>query len=74
MEDIKQLKAENEKLRVLYDTYRTCYQAKHGDIKCLFIKYKQALKEIKELAEENKDTSQYGGICKSILNLIAKIS
>lgn len=51
MEDIKQLKAENERLKAECDMYKTFYRAKHSDIKCLFIKYKQALKEIKELAE-----------------------
>lgn len=45
------LKAENERLKALCDTYKTCYQAKHSDIKCLFIKYKQTLQEIKEIAE-----------------------
>jgi tetratricopeptide (TPR) repeat protein len=46
----EQLEQENEKLKALCDTYRTCYQAKHSDIKCLFIKYKQALQEIKKIA------------------------
>lgn len=34
--------------------------------------YKQTLQEIKTIAEENKDTVQYGGICKSILMVITK--
>ena len=33
---------------------------------------KACLQEIKEIAEENKDTVQYGGICKSILMIITK--
>lgn len=35
-------------------------------------KYEQALDEISELANENKNTSQYRGICQSILNIINK--
>lgn len=50
-EIILKLKAENDKLKALCDTYKTCYQAKHSDIKCLFIKYKQTLQEIKAIAE-----------------------
>ena len=37
-----------------------------------FDNYKHTLQEIKAIAEENKDTAQYGGICKSILDLITK--
>ncbi len=33
---------------------------------------KSCLQEIKTIAEENKDTAQYGGICKSILMEITK--
>lgn len=51
VEAYEQLKAENEQLKALCDTYKTCYQAKHSDIKCLFIKYKQTLQEIKAIAE-----------------------
>lgn len=46
-----ELKAENEQLQALCGTYKTCYQAKHSDIKCLFVKYKQALQEIRTIAE-----------------------
>lgn len=35
-------------------------------------KRQMLLQEIKEIAEENKDTAQYGGICKSILMAITK--
>lgn len=45
--EIAELKAENEKLKALCDTYRTCYQAKHSDIKGLLFKYKQTLQDIK---------------------------
>ena len=53
VEAYEKLKKENERLKALCDTYRTCYQAKHGDIKCLFIKYKQTLQKIKTIAKEN---------------------
>lgn len=35
-------------------------------------KLNQCLKEIKELANENKDTAQYRGICRSILYKISE--
>ena len=69
---LAELKAENEQLKALCDTYKTCYQAKHNDIDGKLFKYRQTLQEIKDIAEENRDTSQYGGICKSILALITK--
>ena len=47
------LETENEQLKALCDTYRTCYQAKHSDIKGLLFKYKQTLQEIKEIAKDN---------------------
>ena len=71
----RQLKAENEKLKALCDTYRTCYQAKHSDIKCLFIKYKQTLQEIKAIAEdayENESEYQATGVYNEILQKITK--
>lgn len=49
--DYAELKAENEQLKALCDTYKTCYQAKHSDIKCLLPKYRTTLQEIKEIAE-----------------------
>lgn len=39
---------------------------------CQGLKYYKTLQEIKKIAEENKATAQYGGICKSILDLITK--
>ena len=36
-------------------------------------KYEQSLEEIKEIAEENKDTAQYSGICRSILTKIDEV-
>lgn len=59
---IAELKAENEQLKALCDTYRTCYQAKHSDIKCLFIKYKQTLQEIKAIAEAPKPFKDFSEI------------
>lgn len=50
----EELKAENERLKALCDTYRTCYQAKHSDIKCLLPKYRTTLQEIKAIAEALK--------------------
>lgn len=35
-------------------------------------KYLTTLQEIKAIADENKDTAQYGGICRSILMEITK--
>ena len=49
-----ELKAENEQLKALCDTYKTCYQAKHSDIKCLLLKYRTTLQEIKAIAEAPK--------------------
>ena len=37
-----------------------------------FSNYKQTLQEIKAIADENKNTAQYGGICRSILMEITK--
>ena len=37
-----------------------------------FSNYKQTLQEIKTIVEENKDTAQYGGVCRSILTIITK--
>ena len=71
-----ELKAENEKLKALCDTYRTCYQVKHSDIKCLFIKYKQTLQEIKDIAmgimdDDIEESSAYSD-AKQIIDLITK--
>lgn len=71
--EIKELKIENEKLRALCDTYRTCYQAKHGDIKCLFVKYKQTLQEIKAIAKTGMHCEGMGcDFMPKILDLITK--
>jgi hypothetical protein len=56
-----ELKAENERLKALCDTYKTCYQAKHGDVKCLLSKYRTTLQEIKAIAEGIRNaTYQFG--------------
>lgn len=68
---IDELKAENERLKALCDTYRTCYRAKHGDIKCLFIKYKQTLQEIKAIAEKEIYMKQNSSM-NNIIDLITK--
>lgn len=60
-EQIAELKTENEQLKALCDTYRTCYQAKHSDIKCLFIKYRQTLQEIREYAESISNEEMING-------------
>lgn len=49
--EIRELKVENERLRTLCDTYRTCYQAKHNDIDGKLFKYRQTLQEIKTIVE-----------------------
>lgn len=70
-------KAENEKLKALCETYRTCYQAKHSDIKCWLPKYRKILQEIKVVCDyENEYNSigidDYKKIIRDIVNLIAK--
>ena len=57
--EIRELKVENEKLRALCDTYKTCYRAKHNDIDSKLFKYRQTLQEIKEVVEKE---------CKDCLN------
>ena len=69
-----ELKAENERLKEEFriesltdkTTGETIYRSN------LVNKYRIILQEIMVIAEENKDTAQYGGICKSILDLITK--
>ena len=73
--EIRELKVENEKLRALCDTYKTCYQAKHGDVRCLFIKYKQTLQDIKRILIINKrelEECLCNDINGKILDLITK--
>lgn len=60
---ITELKAENEQLKALCDTYRICYQAKHSDIKGMLFKYRTTLQEIKAIANINAVNT-----CWSILN------
>ena len=54
IEDNLNFSKENEHLKALCDTYRTCYQAKHSDIKGMLFKYRQTLQEIKAIAEAPK--------------------
>jgi predicted nuclease with TOPRIM domain len=49
---ILELKAENEQLKALCDTYKTCYRAKHNDIDGKLFKYRQTLQEIRTIAEQ----------------------
>lgn len=76
-EEISNLKAEIERLKALCETYRTCYQAKHSDIKCLLPKYLTTLQEIKVICDyENEYNSigidDYKRMIKDIVNLITK--
>ena len=59
---ISQLKAEN-------DLFRTCHDNEQAKRR----KFEQTLTEIKEIAEENKETAQYKGICFSILKKISEV-
>lgn len=74
----EELKAENEQLKALCDTYKTCYQAKHNDIDGKLFKYRQTLQEIRTIAEEIADTGNWlncgynASRAKKILDLIAK--
>lgn len=66
------LQKENAKLKALCDTYRTCYQAKHSDIKGLLFKYKQTLQEIKKYLKGHKIADEVRIKC--VLDLITKES
>lgn len=59
---VSELEQENERLKALCDTYRTCYQARHGDIKCLLPKYRTTLQEIKAIAEKPKPFKDFSEI------------
>ena len=61
LKEYAELKAENKQLLEAVNKY--------GNLQN---KYYLMLQEIKEIAEENKDTAQYGGICRSILQKIAE--
>ena len=71
---IAELKAENDKLKrqLEFDSRYNDMQAELDYGEKLIEKYKSCLQEIRAIAEENKDTAQYGGICKSILMIITK--
>ena len=63
-----ELKAENERLKQQLKNQQHI-NLKQQDIA---LSYWDCLQEIKGIAEENKDTVQYGGICRSILMEITK--
>lgn len=68
----KSLKQECEELKKETKILQNRNQQLDGAItkvKC----YEQALDKISELANENKNTAQYRGICQSILNIINKV-
>lgn len=68
-----ELKAENDRLREEnYGLNQELLGYKKGVQASEIIELKQTLQEIKTIAEENKDTVQYGGICRSILMEITK--
>lgn len=71
---IAELKAENERLRQELATYGATgiYEVCSDKANKLADKYFGCLQEIKTIAEENKNTVQYGGICKIILMIITK--
>ena len=50
-----QLKAENEQLKALCDTYFTCYKAKHNDIEGNLFSYRKALEEIRSYVNTQLD-------------------
>lgn len=55
------------------DLYNESYHSNFKKAVAENKKYKQVLQEIKEIADENIDTAQYGGICKSILQIISEV-
>lgn len=66
--EIKELKAENEQLKKEKEINLQRANALNRELNQL----QTCLQDIKEIADENKDTAQYGGICKSILMIITK--
>lgn len=73
---ITALKAENEQLKALCDTYKTCYQAKHNDINGKLFKYLGCLQEIKAIAmgimdDDIEEGSAYSD-ARQIIDLITK--
>lgn len=64
----EELKAENEQLEKEKKINLQRANALNRELNHL----QTCLQEIKAIAEENKDTAQYGGICKSILMIITK--
>lgn len=64
----EKLKTENNRLK----RENEIITGMHNSSSNRFDKLYNTLQEIKAIAEENKDTAQYGGICKSILMIITK--
>ena len=52
------LKKELEQEKALKETYLACYKAKHEDIEGKLFKLKQAITEIKEIAEEQQSWNE----------------
>ena len=60
-EKCEALKKQLEQQEALTETYKTCYRAKHNDVKDELIRLKQEVKELKEWQEANQPT----GICET---------
>lgn len=60
-EENEALKKQLEQQEALTETYKTCYRAKHNDVKDELIRLKQEVKELKEWQEANQPT----GICET---------
>ena len=60
-EECEALKKQLEQQEALTETYKTCYRAKHNDVKDKLIRLKQEVKELKEWQEANQPT----GICET---------
>ena len=72
---IEELREQLEQEKTLKEMYFTYYKAKHGDIKGEFFKLKQALAEIKEIAEIKQEQSVFVGetVFKQILQIISEV-
>ena len=74
----KQLKRKDQELKTICEAFEIEY-AKDEETGHIFgrsnklLRKEQALNAILELVEENKNTCQYQGICKSILGIIKQV-
>ena len=75
--EIEELRKQLEQEQTLKEMYFTYYKAKHSDVKAKLFQYKQALAEIKEIAEyEMKnltDSAVHGGRYLEILDKISEV-